>query len=76
MSLDKETTSTRNIPALKSPLALARSRKKLEASKRKDAMQEMIADADEEDEETVEWKREQLRRGGPFPTSHEVSPTK
>ncbi|KAG1896865.1 uncharacterized protein F5891DRAFT_1245220 [Suillus fuscotomentosus] len=40
-------------------------------SKRKDAMQEMIADADEEDEETVEWEREQLR-----PTSHEVSPTK
>ncbi|KAG1857917.1 nineteen complex-related protein 2-domain-containing protein [Suillus tomentosus] len=76
MSLDKETTSTRNIPALKSAFGLGKKSKKPEASKRKDAMHEMITDADEEDEETVEWEREQLRRGGPFPTFHEVSPTK
>ncbi|KAG2155910.1 GCFC-domain-containing protein [Suillus bovinus] len=57
-------------------IALGKKSKKLEASKRKDAMQEMIADADEEDEETMEWEREQLRRGGPFPTSREVSPAK
>ncbi|KAG1872371.1 GCFC-domain-containing protein [Suillus subalutaceus] len=57
-------------------IALGKKSKKLEASKRKDAMQEMIVDADEEDEETMEWEREQLRRGGPFSTSHEVSPAK
>ncbi|KAG2151320.1 GCFC-domain-containing protein [Suillus clintonianus] len=57
-------------------IALGKKSKKLEASKRKGAMQEMIADADEEDEETMEWEREQLRRGGPFPTSREVSPVK
>lgn len=68
--------STRSIRALKNALHLARSQKKLEASKRKDAMQELIADADEEDEETMEWEREQLRRGGPFTTSHEASPAK
>ncbi|KAG1906541.1 GCFC-domain-containing protein [Suillus fuscotomentosus] len=57
-------------------IALGKKSKKLEASKRKDAMQEMIADADEEDEETMEWEKEQLRRGGPFQTSHKVSPAK
>ncbi|KAG2342161.1 hypothetical protein BDR05DRAFT_1001119 [Suillus weaverae] len=57
-------------------IALGKKSKKLEASKRKDTMQEMIADADEEDEETIEWEREQLRRGGPCPTSLEASPTK
>ncbi|KIN99575.1 hypothetical protein M404DRAFT_16456 [Pisolithus tinctorius Marx 270] len=45
-------------------IALGKKSRKIEASKRKDAMQEMIADADEEDEETIEWEREQLRRGG------------
>ncbi|KAG2057874.1 hypothetical protein BDR06DRAFT_1005001 [Suillus hirtellus] len=57
-------------------IALGKKSKKLEASKRKDAMQEMIADADEEDEETMEWEKEQLRRGGPFQTPHKVSPAK
>ncbi|KAI5980724.1 GCFC-domain-containing protein [Pisolithus albus] len=52
-------------------IALGKKSRKIEASKRKDAMQEMIADADEEDEETIEWEREQLRRGGldPFATA-------
>ncbi|KIJ62603.1 hypothetical protein HYDPIDRAFT_30203 [Hydnomerulius pinastri MD-312] len=45
-------------------IALGKKSRKIEVSKRKDAMQEMIADADEEDEETMEWEREQLRRGG------------
>lgn len=57
-------------------IALGKKSKKLEASKRKDTMQEMIADADEEDEETIEWEREQLRRGGPFTTPHEASSAK
>ncbi|KAG0704255.1 GCFC-domain-containing protein [Suillus ampliporus] len=57
-------------------IALGKKSQKIEASKRKDAMQELIADADEEDEETMEWEREQLRRGGPFPTSREASPAK
>ncbi|KAI6114380.1 GCFC-domain-containing protein [Pisolithus sp. B1] len=52
-------------------IALGKKSRKIEAIKRKDAMQEMIADADEQDEETVEWEREQLRRGGldPFATA-------
>ncbi|KAI6039350.1 GCFC-domain-containing protein, partial [Pisolithus marmoratus] len=45
-------------------IALGKKSRKIEARKRKDAMQEMIADADDEDEETIEWEREQLRRGG------------
>ncbi|EDR13826.1 uncharacterized protein LACBIDRAFT_309262 [Laccaria bicolor S238N-H82] len=45
-------------------IALGKKSKKLEASKRRDNMKEMIADAEEEDEETMEWEQEQLRRGG------------
>ncbi|KAH7885246.1 GCFC-domain-containing protein [Phlebopus sp. FC_14] len=45
-------------------IALGRKSRKAEASNRKDAMQEMIADANEEDEETMEWERGQVRRGG------------
>ncbi|KAF8842200.1 hypothetical protein BDN67DRAFT_1038818 [Paxillus ammoniavirescens] len=45
-------------------IALGKKARKIEASKRKDTMQEMIADAEDEDEEAMEWEREQLRRGG------------
>ncbi|KDR82497.1 hypothetical protein GALMADRAFT_134104 [Galerina marginata CBS 339.88] len=53
-------------------IALGKKSRKKEASQRRDAMKEMIADAEEEDEETVEWEQEQLRRGGhrtPEPSS-------
>ncbi|KAL4080710.1 GCFC-domain-containing protein [Scleroderma citrinum] len=45
-------------------IALGKKSRKLEATKRKDAMQELITEANEEDEESLEWEREQLRRGG------------
>ncbi|PPQ72250.1 hypothetical protein CVT26_006977, partial [Gymnopilus dilepis] len=45
-------------------IALGKKSRKLEATQRKEAMREMIADAEEEDEETMEWEQEQLRRGG------------
>lgn len=45
-------------------IALGKKSRKLEASRRRDTMKELIADADEEDEETIEWEQEQLRRGG------------
>ncbi|KII90784.1 hypothetical protein PLICRDRAFT_52485 [Plicaturopsis crispa FD-325 SS-3] len=45
-------------------IALGKKSKKVEAIKRRDAMKDMIADADEEDDETMEWESEQLRRGG------------
>ncbi|KAG6334692.1 hypothetical protein ID866_4391 [Astraeus odoratus] len=45
-------------------IALTKKSRKLEATKRKDSMQEMINEANEEDEESIEWEREQLRRGG------------
>ncbi|EGN98478.1 hypothetical protein SERLA73DRAFT_123779 [Serpula lacrymans var. lacrymans S7.3] len=45
-------------------IALGKKQKKKEASNRRGAMVEMIADAEEEDEETMEWEQEQLRRGG------------
>ncbi|KAF9241159.1 GCFC-domain-containing protein [Melanogaster broomeanus] len=58
-------------------IALGKKARKLEASKRKDSMQEMIADADEEDEETLEWEREQVRRGGnESATATEATPIK
>ncbi|KAF9221600.1 hypothetical protein BS17DRAFT_711194 [Gyrodon lividus] len=58
-------------------IALGRKARKIEASRRKDTIQEMIADADEEDEETVEWEREQLRRGGhDSATATEATPIK
>ncbi|TFK40869.1 nineteen complex-related protein 2-domain-containing protein [Crucibulum laeve] len=53
-------------------IALGKKSRKIEASKRRDNMKELIADAEEEDEETMEWEQEQLRRGGhrtPEPTS-------
>ncbi|KAG6905475.1 hypothetical protein DXG01_002492 [Tephrocybe rancida] len=45
-------------------IALGKKSRKIEASKRRDAMKEMIADAEDEDEESAEWEQEQLRRGG------------
>ncbi|KAF9468648.1 nineteen complex-related protein 2-domain-containing protein [Collybia nuda] len=45
-------------------IALGKKSRKLEAGKRRDVMKEMIADAEDEDEETAEWEQEQLRRGG------------
>ncbi|KAG6836834.1 hypothetical protein H0H93_002514 [Arthromyces matolae] len=45
-------------------IALGKKSRKAEAAKRRDAMKEMIEDAADEDEETVEWEQEQLRRGG------------
>ncbi|KAA1469958.1 GCFC-domain-containing protein [Dentipellis sp. KUC8613] len=45
-------------------IALGKKSRKAEAGKRRDAMKEMIADAEEVDEETEEWEQEQLRRGG------------
>ncbi|KAF8158053.1 nineteen complex-related protein 2-domain-containing protein [Crassisporium funariophilum] len=45
-------------------IALGKKSRKKEATQRRDAMKELIADAEEEDEETVEWEQEQLRRGG------------
>ncbi|KIK91590.1 hypothetical protein PAXRUDRAFT_149172 [Paxillus rubicundulus Ve08.2h10] len=50
-------------------IALGKKARKIEASKRKDTMQEMIANAEDEDEETLEWEREQLRRGGHYSTT-------
>ncbi|TFK52235.1 GCFC-domain-containing protein [Heliocybe sulcata] len=48
-------------------IALGKKAKKVEASKRREEMQELIADAEEVDEETMEWEQEQLRRGGHAP---------
>ncbi|KAF9263422.1 hypothetical protein L218DRAFT_980230 [Marasmius fiardii PR-910] len=45
-------------------VALSKKSRKIEASKRREEMKELIADADEVDEETAEWEQEQLRRGG------------
>ncbi|KAG2010010.1 hypothetical protein CC2G_012869 [Coprinopsis cinerea AmutBmut pab1-1] len=45
-------------------IALGKKSRKIEAAKRREAMKEMIEDAEEEDEETLEWEQEQLRRGG------------
>ncbi|KAJ7451559.1 nineteen complex-related protein 2-domain-containing protein [Mycena latifolia] len=53
-------------------IALGKKGKKAEASKRRDAMKEMIADAEETDEETEEWEQEQIRRGAQAPI--DVSP--
>ncbi|KIM43007.1 hypothetical protein M413DRAFT_69575 [Hebeloma cylindrosporum] len=56
-------------------IALGKKSRKKEASQRRVAMEEMIADAEEEDEETMEWEHEQLRRGGhrtPEPSSSKV----
>ncbi|KZT09212.1 uncharacterized protein LAESUDRAFT_810841 [Laetiporus sulphureus 93-53] len=45
-------------------IALGKKSRKVEARKRREEMNEMIVDAEEEDEETIEWEQEQLRRGG------------
>ncbi|KAJ3838020.1 nineteen complex-related protein 2-domain-containing protein [Lentinula raphanica] len=45
-------------------IALGKKSRKAEASKRREAMQELITEAAEEDEESAEWEHEQLRRGG------------
>ncbi|KAF7298985.1 GC-rich sequence DNA-binding factor-like protein [Mycena indigotica] len=45
-------------------IALGKKSRKLEASKRRDEMKELIADAEEVDEETEEWEQEQIRRAG------------
>ncbi|KIK69685.1 hypothetical protein GYMLUDRAFT_150994 [Collybiopsis luxurians FD-317 M1] len=43
-------------------IALGKKSRKVEASKRREMMQEMISEA--QDEESAEWEQEQLRRGG------------
>ncbi|KAL4245564.1 Intron Large complex component GCFC2-like protein [Abortiporus biennis] len=45
-------------------IALGKKSRKVEAMKRRDEMSELIAEAEEQDEETMEWEQEQLRRGG------------
>ncbi|TDL23255.1 hypothetical protein BD410DRAFT_787584 [Rickenella mellea] len=45
-------------------IALGKKSKKKEAAKKREAMVEMINDAEEVDEETMEWEAEQIRRGG------------
>ncbi|KAI0322031.1 nineteen complex-related protein 2-domain-containing protein [Amylostereum chailletii] len=45
-------------------IALGRKSRKKEASQRRNNMKELIADAEEVDEETQEWEQEQIRRGG------------
>ncbi|TFK73624.1 hypothetical protein BDN72DRAFT_893804 [Pluteus cervinus] len=45
-------------------IALGKKSRKVEAQKRRDGMQELIDEAVEEDDETIEWEQEQLRRGG------------
>ncbi|TBU23747.1 GCFC-domain-containing protein [Dichomitus squalens] len=48
----------------KERIALGKKSRKKEAQKRREEMNEMIVDAEDEDEETKEWEQEQLRRGG------------
>ncbi|KAJ6585237.1 nineteen complex-related protein 2-domain-containing protein [Mycena capillaripes] len=55
-------------------IALGKKSRKVEASKRRDAMKEMIADADETDEETDEWEQEQIRRGAQAPIDASPGP--
>ncbi|KAG5646496.1 hypothetical protein DXG03_003261 [Asterophora parasitica] len=57
-------------------IALGKKSRKVEASKRRDAMKEMIADAEEEDEQMVEWEQEQLRRGGHISSASQPSKAK
>lgn len=45
-------------------IALGKKSKKVEASKRRDEMKELIEDAEEVDDEMEEWEQAQLRRGG------------
>ncbi|KAJ7021614.1 nineteen complex-related protein 2-domain-containing protein [Mycena alexandri] len=55
-------------------IALGKKSRKVEASKRRDAMKEMIADAEETDEETDEWEQEQIRRGAQAPIDASPAP--
>ncbi|KAJ7677425.1 nineteen complex-related protein 2-domain-containing protein [Mycena rosella] len=55
-------------------IALGNKSRKVEASKRRDAMKEMIADAEETDEETEEWEQEQIRRGAQAPIDASPAP--
>ncbi|KAH0832088.1 GCFC-domain-containing protein [Lanmaoa asiatica] len=55
-------------------IALGKKARKVEATKRRDTMKEMIAEVVDEDEETLEWERAQLRRGGH--DSAELTPVK
>ncbi|KAI8994209.1 nineteen complex-related protein 2-domain-containing protein [Trametes punicea] len=58
----------------KERVALGKKSRKLEARRRREEMNEMIVDAEEEDEETREWEQAQLRRGGLRPESVEPAP--
>ncbi|KAI0330494.1 GCFC-domain-containing protein [Cubamyces sp. BRFM 1775] len=55
-------------------IALGKKSRKVEAQKRREEMNEMIVDAEEEDEETREWEQAQLRRGGLQPEAAEPAP--
>ncbi|KAH9924304.1 GCFC-domain-containing protein [Epithele typhae] len=55
-------------------IALGKKSRKKEAQKRRVEMNDMIVDAEEEDEETKEWEQEQLRRGGLRAESVEPAP--
>ncbi|KAJ7816924.1 nineteen complex-related protein 2-domain-containing protein [Mycena olivaceomarginata] len=55
-------------------IALGKKSRKLEASKRRDDMKELIADAEETDEETDEWEQEQIRRGAQAPVDASPAP--
>ncbi|KAL0960972.1 hypothetical protein HGRIS_005969 [Hohenbuehelia grisea] len=57
-------------------IALGKKSRKVEASKRRDAMKDMIADAEEEDEETKEWEQEQIRRAGHRSSAKASAPAK
>ncbi|KAF8517432.1 nineteen complex-related protein 2-domain-containing protein [Hysterangium stoloniferum] len=47
-------------------IALGKKGQKAAAQKKRMGMAEMIEDAEEEDEETIEWERAQIRRAGPI----------
>ncbi|KAH9851709.1 nineteen complex-related protein 2-domain-containing protein [Lenzites betulinus] len=55
-------------------IALGKKSRKKEAAKRREEMNDMIMDAEDEDEETREWEEAQLRRGGLQPESAEPAP--
>ncbi|KAJ3784612.1 nineteen complex-related protein 2-domain-containing protein [Lentinula aff. detonsa] len=45
-------------------IALGKKSRKVEVTKRREMMEELITEAADEDEESTEWEHEQLRRGG------------
>ncbi|KAM6494395.1 Nineteen complex-related protein 2 domain containing protein [Amanita muscaria] len=57
-------------------IALGKKSRKVEATRRRDEMRELIEEAAEEDEETKEWEEEQLRRGGHLTPDRGVSAAK